>query len=183
MADLKALTPCDGLLPVTCGGVSLSEIDPGRITALMPWPGQERPMSAALKAAHGVALPGPGRVSEAEGVRCLWSGRVQALLLGPRPGPDLSSHGAVIDQSDGWATVGLEGEAAVEVLARLVPVDLRERTFPEGAVARTLCGHVPILVTRRGARFEIMAFRSMAATLVHEIADAAEMVDVRPGRD
>lgn len=183
MAELKALTPCDGLLPVSFDGVALSEIAPGRITALMPYPGQEVAMSAALEAVCGVGLPEPGCVTEAEGVRCLWSGRAQALLLGPAPGAELSDHGAVIDQSGGWAVVALEGAAAADVLARLVPVDLRARAFPDGAVARTLCGHLPVLVTRRGERIEIMAFRSMAATLVHELADAAEMVDARAVRD
>jgi len=36
---------------------------------------------------------------------------------------------AVVDQSDGWAALRVTGAGAVDVLARLVPVDLRPQVF------------------------------------------------------
>ena len=41
------------------------------------------------------------------------------------------------DQSDGWTVLALSGAAAVDVLARLVPVDLRLAAFPVGGALRT----------------------------------------------
>ena len=179
MVELVAKGPCAGLLPVTRGGVTLTAVEPGPITALMPFRGREAALSDALMAAHGLAFPAPGRVTEAGTLRCLWSGRAQALLIGGPPDAGLLAHAAVIDQSDGWAVVRLQGAGAEAVLARLVPLDLREGAFPEGSTARTLCQHMTVSVTRRGAGFEIMAFRSMARTLVHEIATAMALVAAR----
>jgi heterotetrameric sarcosine oxidase gamma subunit len=60
-----------------------------------------------------------------------------------------------------------------------VPIDLRASVFGEHSCARTLCQHITVALRRDGEGFEIMAFRSMAATLVHEIADAMAAVAAR----
>ncbi|SMX47586.1 sarcosine oxidase subunit gamma [Maliponia aquimaris] len=176
MVELKALSPCAGLLPVTRGGVTLSEVDPGRLTALMPFKGQAEALSAALTAAHGVALPAPGRVVEGEGVLCGWTGRGQVFLAGPAPDEGLARFASVTDQSDAWAVVELSGAGIEDVLARLVPIDLRPAAFSEGSAARTLCQHMTVTVWRVGPGLRVMGFRSMARTLAHEIADAMASV-------
>jgi len=86
----------------------------------------------------------------------------------------------VVDQGDGIAAVRLEGGGARDVLARLVPLDLRDGSFPEGATARTLLNHMAVTLTRVGAEaWEILAMRSMAATLVRELAEAMRHVAAR----
>jgi sarcosine oxidase subunit gamma len=76
--------------------------------------------------------------------------------------------------------VRLEGARAEEVLARLVPIDLRASTFAEGHCARTLLQPVTVSISRVGLdAFEILAFRSMAATLVHDLDTALQMVAAR----
>lgn len=176
MVELTALTPCNGILPVSKGGVTLSEIDPGRITALMPFPGQVAALSGALQAAHGLGFPEPGRMTTADRARCVWTAKGQAFLIGPEPDASLTEYGSVTDQSDAWATVLVAGEGVEDVLARLVPIDLRPAAFPEGAAARTLCQHMAVSICRRAEGVQIMAFRSMARTLAHEIADAMALV-------
>ncbi|MFP4404374.1 MAG: hypothetical protein ACLFPZ_02115, partial [Rhodosalinus sp.] len=70
------------------------------------------------------------------------------------------------------------------VLARLVPLDLRPQAFPVGAVARTLLGHMHAGVLRtRPATLRLLAFRSMAGTLVQELRGAMEGVAARHGLD
>ena len=87
---------------------------------------------------------------------------------------------ALVDQSDAWAVVRLEGEGAEDVLARLVPVDLRLVSFPMGATARSKIGHMSGSVTRVGEdAFWLMVFRSMAETLVHDLKSAMEAVAAR----
>lgn len=160
MADLIALTPCAGLLPLTIGTVTLKEVVPDRLTLIAPFRGE---------AVEG--FPAPNQTNDT----MMWVGQGQALKWGDAP--DYGDRAAVTDQSDAYAVVRLEGTAVVSVLARLVPVDLRARVFPVGQTARTLVGHMTASVTRRGNdTFEVMVMRSMAATLVNELSRAANGV-------
>lgn len=180
MVELAAQSPCAGLLPLRIGGVSLLSEDPGQLTALMPAPGGEAALSRALKAAHGVDWPAPGRMETGQGAAVQWFGHAQALLIGPAPDPALAAHAVLVDQSDAWAVVRLEGAGAGEVLARLVPLDLRAGAFPPGATARSLLGHMSASVTRLPAgEFRLMVFRSMARTLVQELHHAMDGVAAR----
>ncbi|SEK95781.1 sarcosine oxidase subunit gamma [Roseovarius azorensis] len=180
MAELRAETPCAGLVPVRVAGLSLSEVAPGRMTSVAPYRGQERALSAALKSAHGMAWPAPGRMTGREGARAIWFGQRMALLVGPDPDPALAAHAALTDQSDGWAVLRLEGAGAREVLARLTPLDLRERVFEQGHTARSELAHMAASVTRMGGdAWQVMVFRSMTATLVHEVETAMRRVAAR----
>lgn len=180
MAELIAKTPCAGLLPLTIGGVALTEEDAGVMTSIAPFKGREAALSDKLKSAHGMAVPAPNRATGKAGARAVWFGHGQAMLIGPAPDLSLADHAALTDQSDAWAVVRLEGDAARDVLARLVPVDLRATTFKRGHTARTLVGLMSASVTRVGERaWQIMVFRSMAGTLAHELKTAMEAVAAR----
>lgn len=183
MGELKAITACEGLLPLTMGAAKLEEVDAGRMTSLSPFgdpSAQSAALSAALKRAHGMALPKPNRATGKEGARCIWFGRGEVLLMGPAPDKSLNKAAAVVDLSDGWACVELSGAAAVGVLARLVPVDLRDGVFKRGHSVRTQVLHMSASITRIGVdRFQILVFRSMAATLVHDLKQAMAAVASR----
>ena len=180
MAELLAKSPCEGLLPLTIGALALTEETPGAMTSLALRKGGEKPLSEALKAAHGMGFPAPNRATGKADGRAIWFGRGQAMLLGPVPDPALGAHAALTDQSDAWAIARLEGEGAADVLARLVPLDLRNTQFKRGHTARTELMHMMASVTRVGDKaFVIMVFRSMAATLVHDLKTAMEAVAAR----
>ena len=86
----------------------------------------------------------------------------------------------MVDQSDAWAVVRLTGEGGADALARLVPVDMRLSAFGGGATVRTQLGHMNASITRLEAQtFMIAVFRSMAGTLVHDLARALEAVAAR----
>lgn len=179
MVELTEKSPCAGLLPVHIGTVTAEEIDAGRLSSLSAH-GDPDELSAALEKAHGMALPKPNRSTGKEGARCLWFGRGEALLMGPAPEAALADHGAVVDQSDAWAVVTLHGEGAVDVLARLVPVDLRDSVFKRGHTLRSQVFHMNASITKLGPdRFMIMVFRSMAGTLVHDLKAAMAAVAAR----
>nr|WP_252734734.1 sarcosine oxidase subunit gamma [Octadecabacter sp. B2R22] len=166
-----------GLLPKTIGAVDLAEVEPASITLIAPYAGQTKAVSAALKDALGVTFPAPNR-AVGTGARAVWCGIGQALLIGANC-PDLKGA-ACIDQSDAWAIVRIDGVDAAAVLARLTPVDLRNSQFKSGHTARTLVGHMTASITRVGAHsFEVMVMRSMAATLAHELEQAAENMAAR----
>lgn len=174
MARLIAKTPAEGLLPVTIGAVTLDEALPEAITSVTPLRGQDGAVARAL----GQPLPGPGETTTGPAGEMVWTGRGQAMLLGPAPGPVAGA--GITDQSDAWAVLVLSGPGAADVLARLVPVDLREAAFAVGATARTLVGHMPASLTRTGAEaWRIMVFRAMARTAVHELSEAMRTVAAR----
>lgn len=174
MARLIAKSPFEALLPVEVAGCVLSEVQSEAITSVAPFAGQEEAVSAALLSAIGAGFPAPDRMTSADGVRIVWTGRAQAMVLGPAVAP---AGAAVTDQSDAWAVVALDGSIARQVLARLVPIDLRDRAFPDGASARTMLAHMTCTLMRTGAeRYEIMVFRSMAATAVHDLSVAMKSV-------
>jgi sarcosine oxidase subunit gamma len=180
VAELIALSPAGAALPKRIGAVTLTEAPFAPMTGISPHAGEVAQVSAALEAAHGLALPGPGRMLSGAGIEVLWFGRNRWLLIGAAPGDGLAAHAALTDQSDAWVSVIVQGAAGVDVLARLVPVDLRPRAFAEGSVIRTELFHMPAAIARTGAEdLRVMCFRSMAGTLVHDLVTAAEAVAAR----
>lgn len=180
MADLIARSPCEGLLPMSVGTVTLTEINPVYLSSLSASAGNEVGLSESLLSTHGVALPKPNRSTAKKGVRAIWFGHNQIMLMGSAPDTSLGKFASVTDQSDGWAVVQIEGSQAEAVLARLVPIDLRQSTFKRGHCARTTVQHMQASILRLGEQsFQIMVFRSMAQSLVHDLSSAMRMLDAR----
>lgn len=179
MVSLVARGAFEGLgLPLVLGGATLAEVEPGPVTSVAPFAGR----AAEVEAALGAALPAPGRAARLGPGRMLWAGPGRALLVGVRPPEGLAALAAVVPQGDGIAAAALEGPAARDVLARLVPLDLRDREFPVGATARTLLGHMAVTLTRVAPEaWEILAMRSMAVTVAREMGEAMRAVAAREG--
>ncbi|MEM1065811.1 MAG: sarcosine oxidase subunit gamma [Pseudomonadota bacterium] len=166
MADLTAISAADGLLPITEGALTLSEAVHRHITSVMP-----------LAPRGWADAPAPGHVAETGGVRAIWAGPERYFVFGPAP---QGLDAAICDQTDAWAALVLEGPSARDVLARLTPLDLREACFGPGQCAQTLLGHMTAtVICARAERYEILIFRSMAHTAVHELATAMRHVTAR----
>ncbi|WP_428543612.1 sarcosine oxidase subunit gamma [Profundibacter sp.] len=169
-----------GLVPIKVGSCRIFAAPPETMHLVSPYKGQEKALSEAMKKAHGMAFPAAERATGKEGARCVWFGLDQAMLIGPAPDARLSDFAAVVDQSDGWAVLRLQGPKAEEVLARLVPVDMRAAHFKRGQTARTQLRHLQVSITRIGAMvFQIMVMRSMAKTLVDDLEGAMRLVAAR----
>jgi sarcosine oxidase subunit gamma len=126
-----------------------------------------------------MALPAPNRTSGRAEARCIWFGQ-QYLLIGPEPDPSLSNVARLTDVSDCYAIVRAEGAEIEQVLARLVPVDVSRAVFKRGHTARTLIQHMTGSLSRiSGSAFQILVFRSMALTLVHDIERAMKSIASR----
>lgn len=172
MADLAATPPFQGLtLPPAAPGLRLAPLPMATIHSVAPFPGRVAAVSARLG-----GFPEPGQLLALPAGRLAWAGRETAFLWGRAP--DLADLAAVTDQSDGWAGLALEGPDAVEVLARLVPVDPAGLAPP--AAIRSLLNHLPLLLLRPGPDlWELWSFRSMAGTLLHEVEGAARAFAAR----
>ena len=180
MVKLVEKSPVEGLLPMEINGLSLTELVRGAITSVMPYAGQKTAASEALKALVGAAMPGPNRSTGREGARVVWTGAGQAMVIGAALDPSLAQHAAMTDQSDAWTVFRLEGQGVEDVLARLTPLDLNPGVFKRGHAARSLLGHMnAIFVKTANDAFDILVFRSMARTAVHEFDVAMKAVAAR----
>ena len=178
MPELIAKSALEGR-SLSLGGVTLAEGEVGPITSIAVLPGGAKAVAKGLKTI-GFAMPEPNRFAEKKGARIVWTGRDQAFLLGVAA-PVLEGA-AVTDQTDGWTALTLSGTGAVDVLARLVPMDLRLAAFPVGRAVRTQLNHMNVVILRAGDyAFEIMGFRSMARTAWHELEAAMQMLAARGG--
>ncbi|WP_010142145.1 sarcosine oxidase subunit gamma [Oceanicola sp. S124] len=163
----------------TLAGTRIEVLAMRRLTSLMP--GRDAaPLRQALKKHHGLVLPEPGQCSRFGEAECLWFGRDQYLLIGEPPSPLLAGTATMTDQSDAWTSVLLEGPLARAVLARLTPLDLRDRALPEGASARSEIAHMQGALTRvTPDGYRLMVFRSMAETLLRALRETLETVAAR----
>lgn len=100
-----------------------------------------------------------------------------AFAIGLRA--SLGSHAAVLDLSDAYVMLRLTGARLRDTLAKLVPLDLHERSFRVGDVAQTVAEHMAVMLWRledtdRGeAAFELCAGRSLARSLYGALRDSA----------
>jgi len=177
---LAAREPCAGLgLPLTLGRCRLDRLEGETITAIAPFPGKKPALDTCLKPL-GLRFPEPGESLSSVGVRIVWAGREAAFLIGAQAPEGLHDHAALSDQSDGWAGLRLEGPDSEAVLARLVPLDLRGGVFGPGQCARAPINHMQALILRAGPdAFDLRVYRSMVATLVHELTEAMRGISAR----
>lgn len=179
MAELAATAATDGLdLPRTVGAATLAALPETSRHSLAPFRGREAEVAAALG-----ARPVPGAATALAGGRVVFAGLGVWIVEGVEPDPVLARSAAVTDQSDAWCGLALAGAGAVAVLARLVPLDLEPVAFAEGAAARTLLRHVPLLLVRTTDGFDLLVPRSCAATAVAEIVEAMARVAARAALD
>jgi sarcosine oxidase gamma subunit len=161
--------PALGYAPVTLGATTLAEAPFTRITAIAAFPGPKPSL-------HGLDFPAPNRFCENANARLAWSGRDQALLFGAAAPEGLNA--AICDQSDAWVTLTLSGPDASDVLARLVPLDLRQQS--RGASLRSALNHMPLLlIIEAPDSFRLLTFRSMARSAWHEIHQAMTHIAAR----
>ncbi len=139
---------------------------PRRIRSLAAYKGQ----LPALEAAMGVALPAtPKRIAH-QGAEILWNGPGQWLVLGELDLP--AALAAITEQTDGLYLLCVSGPHAVEILKKLLPIDIAR--FGEDDVAITIAAHIGVRVWREQGHFTLACFRSFADALHHALLQAAE---------
>ena len=177
MVDIVEKSPCADLLPLKGEGVSITEPPRRPMWTLSPYDGKKEAAAKALKRGAKVDWPAING-TDGEFPRAQWFGRSHILLVGAEPPNPVLKSAACVDQTDGWAVVDVQGAHARALLDRITPLDLRDASFPVGATARVELQHMQGAITRLGTdQYELMVFRSMAATLVHDLKTAMESVE------
>lgn len=172
MVKLIATHATRRALPLEIGEAVLEDAQPDAITWIAPFDGK---LNAVKRTLGG--FPEAGEVADVKSGRALSVGPGQALILGT---VTACNGAAIVDQSDAWTVVALDGAGARDVLARVTPLDLRDGALPNGKTARTLIGHMTASITRVGPfRYELMVFRSMTETLLEELERAMRGVAAR----
>ncbi len=185
--QVQALSAFAGVPPEgAAGAVIASECELG-IVRLMARNGQLESLERLFHKRYGIALPkGPRRARWHE---------FAAAGIGPeswmmtREGAgdafaaSLSSafggHASIVDLTDACATLRLEGPRVRESLARLVPIDVHERSFAPGDIAQTVAAHMSVTLWRvenaeqDSPVFELCVGRSFAHSLYRAIRDSA----------
>lgn len=165
--------------PIHVAGYTLAPQPAMPIWSISVFPKGEKAVDKALKPL-GLTFPKPCEFRQAGEVTLGWTGRDQAFLFGAVPPAELGEAAAVTDQSGGWAGVTVSGPRVEEVLARLLPLDLRLSAFPIGRSVRSSINHMPGIILRRAAEsFELWTFRSMSQTLWHEVEEVLIRLEAR----
>ncbi|MBU6449315.1 MAG: hypothetical protein KGQ26_06775 [Rhodospirillales bacterium] len=124
----------------------------------------------ALEAAMGIALPATPKRIVHQVADILWNGPRQWLVLGELALP--AAHAAITEQTDGLCLFRLSGPHAVEILKRLLPIDIAR--FGADEVAITSAAHIGVRVWRENENFILACFRSFGGALHHALMQASE---------
>lgn len=159
--------------------VALAERRGRAVIQVMPAPGGDGALAAAVRTAFGLALPdGPGS-AEHEAAAALWIGPRRWLLVADDPGfagrvaDAVGDRARWLDLSDARAVVTITGESARDVLNAGCPLDLHPDVFPDGATATSHFGPITLTLHRRGARFDLYVLSSYARHFWEMLTDAA----------
>ena len=166
-------------------GVTLSEIQPGSIVQVAAWPGEERPLIAALRDVTGLALPdgaGGGIAMETKSAFGFAPGKFLVIdqsegLLAALAGAITAETGTATDLSHGRTAIRVAGPKAEWVLAKFFAVDFSLPAFPLGSGISTAHHDIFAQIQRSGEdRFDIYVFRSFARAFWTSLCHASEEV-------
>ena len=166
-----------GLIGPDGPGIRLSERSLTSLWLIAAWPERLAATGAAAAKAAGVdAAPGPGASVTGKGGSLL---RIEALkwLLASadeiaRPALD-ATDGTVLELSHARTVIHVSGQGALDLMARMVPLDLRPAAFPEGSVANTGLHHVGVTILARDGGFDIFVLRSFGLSVWEIMVESA----------
>lgn len=166
-----------GLATQAAPGIRLSERRIASLWQVAAWPDRLSQAGGAAAAAAGVPeAPGPGGTLAGSAATLMRIEPLKWWIVAATPidRPALDGQdGTVLDLSHARTVIRVEGPDTAALMARLVSLDLRARSFPEGAVASTGLHHSGVTLTRREGGIEIFALRSYALSIWEHVAESA----------
>ncbi len=171
-----------GLIGPEGPGVRLSERRPESIWLIAAWPDRlEAAGTAAARAAGVERAPGPGASAAGEGGTLMRVEPLKWLLVSEReiPRPEVpADDGSVLELGHARAVIRVAGPRAGDLMARMVPLDLRPAHFPEGSVASSVLHHQGVTILARDGGYEVLALRSLGLAVWEALVEAAAQFGV-----
>ncbi len=166
-----------GLIGASGPGIHLSERHLTSLWLIAAWPGRLAETGAAAAKAAGIdAAPGPGESATGKGGSLLRIEPLKWLLASEdeiaRPALD-AADGTVLELSHARTVIHVSGQGALDLMARMVPLDLRPAAFPEGSVANTGLHHVGVTILARDGGFDIFVLRSFGLAVWEMLTESA----------
>ena len=137
------------------------------------WPAVRAACAAAIVRVCGCEPPVSPRVATDRGAHRLYRIAPDQCWIATHD-PDLppalareigAAGGTVTVLTDARVRLSIDGVAAKALLSRLVPLDLRDASFPVGAFAQTGVHHAPALLDRIGAaRYDLYVLATYAVS-------------------
>jgi methylglutamate dehydrogenase subunit D len=173
----------DHLIPGRLGvpgeaAVTLTDVRRFYLTQFAAWPETVAQVGAIAAQVAGIPeVPGPGRAVTRQ---CGTLLRVEPLkwwLISEVAAVDQpclpTETGATLDISSSRCWVRIGGPKAAILLNHFLPLDLRERAFPQGAVVSSAFHHVGVTLWRTQIGFNLLLPRSFAASLCEIMVESA----------
>lgn len=173
-----------GLIGDAGPGVFLSEIRGLTLWQVSAWPETAAEVERMLARALGVEPPAFGRVAVGGDGALIRIEPLKWQVMGAKPALDLPTEkGALLDLSHARTVIRIAGRDAAALLSRLVPVDLRDASFPDGAYAATLAHHTGVSVIRRDeqgkAAYDLYVTRTFGLEIWKLLRDHAQQFGLR----
>ena len=171
-----------GLIGQDGPGIHLSERTLASLWLIGAWPERLAETGVvAAKAADVVAAPGPGASATGPGGTLLRIEPLKWLLISEddidAPALD-AADGTVLELSHARTVIHVSGSRALDLMARMVPLDLRPAAFPDGSVANTGLHHMGVTILARDGGFDILVLRSFGLALWETLVDSAAQFGV-----
>lgn len=164
-------------------GVAVREVRPLVLHQVAAWPETIDAVGRqAADMAGGEKAPGPAQAFTGAGGSLLRVEPLKWWLYGADAVDIDPEQGTTLDLSHSRTHLRITGPRTRACLNRLVPVDLREQSFPPGSVAATVMHHVGVTLWHSDQGFELFLPRGFAASLWEVFFDTAVQfgIEVEP---
>ena len=159
-------------------GITVRELTDFELVSLAVANGRERDFSQAFHHNFEVDPPAPGQVINVDGGAVMWTSPDSYMVMSDLPNDRLddmlsgefqgTAYGVL--QSDGWVGLELSGDRIMDLMERLVSVDLS--IAGSDFATRTTSLHTPIYLLRRGdITYLFLIPRSYAVSYLDNLMD------------
>ena len=152
--------------PVGSGGpgIRLTERRLDSAWLIAAWPDRLAEVGKVAAKAAGVdAAPGPGQSATGKDGTLLRTEPLKWLLVSESPvdRPALDpADGTVLELGHARTVIHVSGPALVDFMSRMVPLDLRPESFPDGSVANSGMHHMGVTLLARDGGIDVIVLRS-----------------------
>ena len=154
--------------------VTLSEVRNLVLWQLAVWPDTLAGTAGSVAGTLGIdAIPGFGVSATSGNVSMLRIEPCKFWVIGTVLTELDASDGVIVDLSHSRTHLRITGSKARVVLNSFLPLDLRDRSFPVGAVASTAFHHVGVTLWRTEQGYELLVPRGFAVSLWELLAEAS----------